>query len=115
MRTHSPAGYKLPTQVTPDVAKLLRAREKAAGSGVIFTNGQIDSYPCYVSPALPSAKALFGDFSQVVIPTWATLEIGANPYAAVGFRAGLIQVLIAALVDVAVLRPSSFAKSESIT
>jgi hypothetical protein len=73
------------------------------------------AHSALVTTAMPASSVLFGDFSQVVLPTWGTLEIGANPYQAVGFRAGIIGVRCFAAVDVAVLRPSSFAKSTSVT
>jgi Phage capsid family len=65
--------------------------------------------------AMPASAILFGDWSQVVLPTWGLLEVGANPYQAVGFRAGIIGVRCFAAVDVAVLRPGSFAKSTTVT
>lgn len=98
-----------------DVAKILRTREKATGSGMILSGGFIDAYPAHVSPAVPDGGLAFGDWSQVVLPEWGALEVGANPYAAVGFRAGIVQGKAIAAVDVGVLRPSSFAKSESVT
>lgn len=101
--------------MAPDVAKLLRTHEVASGSGMIFTPLGIGGYPAYVSPAVLDGALVFGDWSQVVIPTWGTLKVGANPYQAVGFRAGIVQVKLVAAVDVAVLRPGSFSKSESIT
>jgi hypothetical protein len=45
------------------------------------------AHSALVTTAMPASSVLFGDFSQVVLPTWGTLEIGANPYQAVGRRA----------------------------
>lgn len=42
------------------------------------------------SNQVPSANLLFGDFNQVVIGEWGTLEIEVNPYA--NFAAGIMGV-----------------------
>lgn len=98
-----------------DVAKILRMREAATDSGFIFNAAGIAGYPAHVSPAVPDGALVFGDWGQVVLPEWAAVQVGAWPYGAIGFRAGLIAVKAIAAVDVAVLRPASFAKSESVT
>jgi HK97 family phage major capsid protein len=99
-------------------AKLLRTRERAAGAGLILNNGEVGGYRALVTTAMPASSLLFGDFSGVVLPTWGVLEIGADPYMAdggAGFKTGIVGIRAIWSVDVAVLRPASFAKSTSIT
>jgi HK97 family phage major capsid protein len=102
----------------PAAAKLMRTRERAAGAGLNLNNGEIGGYRAFVTTAMPAGSVLFGDFSQVVMPTWGILEVGVNPYLAdggAGFRTGVIGVRCFSSIDVAVLRPASFAKSTSVT
>jgi HK97 family phage major capsid protein len=102
----------------PATAKLLRTREVAAGAGLILAGGMIGGYRAIVTTAMPASSLLFGDWSQAVECTWGVLEVGADPYAAdngAGFRKGIVGVRCFQTTDAAVLRPGSFAKSESIT
>jgi HK97 family phage major capsid protein len=102
----------------PASAKLMRTRERATGAGLILNDDKIGPYRAIVTNTMPASSVLFGDWSQVVVPTWGVLEIGADPYMAnggAGFRAGIVGVRCFAHVDVAVLRPGGFAKSTSVT
>jgi HK97 family phage major capsid protein len=94
-------------------AELLRARERAAGSGFILNDGRIAGFPVVVSGSVPASAAVFGDWSGVMLPEWGVLEIGSDPFT--GFTTGTVTVRALWTTDVAVLRPASFATISSIT
>ena len=56
---------------------------------------------------------LAGDFSQVVIGEWGTVEIEANPYA--NFQAGIVGVRAMYSCDVLVRYPAAFSIGTGIT
>ena len=103
--------------VAPDVAKLLRSRERATGSGMIMTANNLADYPAQVTKSIPDATLLFGDFSQLALLEWGTLEIGTDPYGADGglFKTGRVGIRSFWTTDCIVLHADSFCKSTSIT
>jgi HK97 family phage major capsid protein len=103
---------------TPLVAGLLMARQRFSGTdtplwdgGVL--DGRIAGFRAMSSTQVPTATMIFGDWSQLVIGEWGTLEIEVNPYA--NFAAAIIGVRAFYTVDVAVRYPASFAVATSIT
>lgn len=104
--------------VAPDAAKILRKRDAATAAGrFLLANGQIDGRRAVVSNSIPSATALFGDWSGVALVTWGALEIGIMRADAGStlFSRGLVGVRCMWSLDVAVLRPPSFCKLTSIS
>lgn len=104
--------------VAPDVARLLRARQQFTGSSIaIMDNNRIAGYRAFPSKNVPAQALLFGDWSGAVILEWGQLQIGADPYGVNSalFQKGLVGLRAIWTVDVVVLRPASFCKSESIT
>lgn len=103
--------------VEPTVARLLRAREKSTGSGFIMNGNEISGHPALSTNSAPTSSLLFGDWSSVVLVSWDSLQIGADPFGVSSelFKAGLVSLRAIWSVDLIVLRPSSFCKSESIS
>lgn len=103
--------------VAPDVAKLLRSRERAAGSGMIMNGCTLADFPCQVSKAMPDGTLIFGDWSQLVLCEWGLLEIGVDPYGSDGglFKKGLIGLRSIWTIDPVLLHVESFCKVVSIT
>lgn len=103
--------------VAPDVAEILRGREKSAGSGFIMADGRIGDFRAVVSKSVPSGTLLFGDWSGAVLPAWSALEVGTDPFGAGGalFKTAVVGVRAIWTLDVAVTRPASFCKATSIT
>lgn len=103
--------------LAPDVAKLLRQREKVAGNGgFILENGRIAEYRALVSKSVPAGTAIFGDWSRLAILDWSRLQVGADPF---GVNSALFQKALVGIralwsMDTVVLRPQSFCKSEGI-
>jgi HK97 family phage major capsid protein len=93
-------------------AKLLEAREKAAGAGVILAEGKIDGLPCYVSNVVPEDALLCGDFRQLLVLE-GNAELIVNPYTQ--SKTGRGEVTLIQSLDAAVLHAAAFSKAVSIT
>jgi HK97 family phage major capsid protein len=103
---------------TPAVRGLLKTREKAATTGNFVWGGvvgdsMVNGYQGLVTTQLPAASMLFGDFSQIVIGEWGTLEISLNPFA--NFAAGIIGIRSWVSVDVGIRQPTAFSAATTIT
>lgn len=104
---------------TPAVRGLLKARDKTGTTvgnyvwGGTTADNRLNGYRAEVSTQVPSATMLFGDFSQIVIGEWGTLEISANPYA--NFPAGITGIRAWVTVDVGVRQAGAFSAASSIT
>lgn len=103
--------------LSPDAARLLRLREKVAGSGTIMTANDLGGFPAQVTKSIPDASLLFADWSQLLMLEWGQLELGADPYGANSalFTKGLIGLRAIWTVDALVLQPKSFVKVTGIT
>jgi len=103
--------------VTPSVARLLRARERATSNGFMIENNQMAGHPVDATNSVPADSAVFGDWSNLVLLQWNTLQIANDPYGANSalFMRGLMGVRALWTCDVVVLRPASFCKSTAIT
>lgn len=103
---------------TPAVAGLMMQRARFAStdtplwSGSVL-DGQMGGYRATSSTNVPAATMIFGDFSQVIVGEWGTLELEVNPYA--NFPAGIIGVRAWAAVDIAVRQAGAFSRANSIT
>lgn len=107
------AGFVL----APDVARLLRAREKAVGSGMIMNGNTLADFPAQVTKSIPDGSMVFGDWSQMVLCEWGLLEVGVDPYGSDGglFKKGFVGIRTIWTIDPVVLHPESFNKVVSIT
>lgn len=106
-------GWAMPSAT----ARILRARERSAGSGFIIEGNTMAGAPVDVTNAMPANTALYGDWSGVALLEWGVLELGADPYGVNSALFAAAQVGIRAIwtCDVVVLRPASFCKVTSIT
>jgi HK97 family phage major capsid protein len=103
---------------TPIVRGLLKTREKAASTGNFIWGGTqgdntVNGYPGVVTTQMNAGSMLFGDFSQIVIAEWGTLELAFNPYA--NFPAGIVGFRSWVTVDVGVRQPTAFSLATGIT
>jgi HK97 family phage major capsid protein len=103
--------------VAPDAARLLRLREKVAGSGTIMTANDLAGYPAHVTKSIPDASLIFADWSQLLQLEWGQLEIGADPYGANSalFTKGLVGLRAIWSVDCLILQSKSFVKITGTT
>lgn len=104
---------------TPAVRGLLKARDKTGTTvgnyvwGGTTADNRLNGYRAEVSTQVPTATMLFGDFSQIIIGEWGTLEISANPYA--NFPAGITGIRAWVTVDIGVRQAGAFSAASSIT
>lgn len=108
------AGYV----ATPVVAALLAGRSRFASTDTPLwegglLDGRVAGFRAMSSTQIAAGRMLFGDFSQLVIGEWGTLEVDVNPYA--NFPAGISGVRAFYTVDVGVRYAASFSYSTAIT
>lgn len=100
----------------PGVRRLLRQREKAAGSGMIWNGSEIAGHPALATTSMPDASLLAGDFSSAAIILWGPgIEVLSNPYDPTGFRAATLDLAVFIHCDIITLHSAAFAKATSIT
>lgn len=102
----------------PEVAAILMGKPRFTNSDTpIWDGGILDGrmvgMPAMASLQLGTGTVLAGDFSQVIIGEWGTLEIEVNPYA--NFQAGIIGVRAFMTADVGVRYGAAFAIGTGIT
>lgn len=99
-----------------DAAKVLRAREKASGSGMVLADGRIDGYQATVTRCMPVASLLVADFSRVSWATFGNMEITVSPLSSgAAFARGAVGVRLMWHIDFVADHPSIVGKSVSIT
>jgi HK97 family phage major capsid protein len=103
---------------TPAVAQILKGRQRFTNTdsplwrGAIH-QGEIEGVLALSTKQLPTAKLIYGDFSQVAVAEWGVLAAEVNPFQ--NFRAGIIGVRCLYSMDVLVLHPESFTVISNIT
>jgi HK97 family phage major capsid protein len=107
------AGMKWLT--TPAVRAVMKGNLKtsAVGGYLMEDNGTMNGYPTIVSNQCKSGYLIFGDWSQMVVGEWGTMELkvvenGTN------YKAGAIEVLGFITVDVGVRQPTAFSYASSV-
>lgn len=103
---------------TPAVARLLMQRQRFgntdsplwAGS---LLDGQMAGFRAASSNNVPAGTMIFGDWSQLIIGEWSTLELEINPYA--NFAAGITAVRALYAVDFAVRQAGAFSVATAIS
>jgi HK97 family phage major capsid protein len=103
---------------TPAVAGLLAQRQRFTSTDTPLwegnlMDGTVSGFPAMSSTQMPASRILFGDWSQLVIGEWGTLEIDVNPYA--NFPAGITGIRAFYTVDVGVRYAASFSYSTAVT
>jgi HK97 family phage major capsid protein len=69
-------------------------------------NGTCIGFRAMTSNQMPSARVLFGDFSQIIVGEWGVLELAVNP--AENFLAGIIGLRAMYSCDIGVRYPAAF-------
>ena len=103
---------------TPAVAALLAARARFSSTDTPLwqgnlLDGSVVGYKGMTTNALTAASMIFGDFSQVIIGEWGTLELAVSPYA--DFKAGISGVRAFQTVDIGIRQAGAFSRATSIT
>lgn len=104
---------------TPAVAGLLSARPRVASTDSIslwkgnILDGTIEGFRAASSTNIPAETMIFGDFSQVIVADWGSVEIASNPYA--NFAAGITGIRAFQTVDIGVRVAGAFSAATTIT
>lgn len=105
---------------TPAVASLLAQRQRFTSTDTpLWTgnvlDGQVSGFKAASTNQMSSATMLFGDWSQIVIGEWGTLEIATSNSEGSNFKAGIVAVRAFKTVDVGVRIAAAFSAASSIT
>ncbi|QOY61870.1 phage major capsid protein [Lysobacter sp. H21R4] len=101
-----PSGWYTSPGVLTELRKVLKAT--TAGSDYIATARTIGELPVASSNAAPAATAILGDWSQVLLGQWGSVEILVNAFAEGPYRRGGVLVRAFNAVDVAVRHEEAF-------
>ena len=101
----------------PAIVTKLRAALKTAGlPGYLLENGQMAGLPVYSTNQLDAkagspnkGRIIVGDFTEMVVGTWGSVDLLANPYAEGPYSRGAVQVRILTTMDMIPRRENAFA------
>ena len=106
---------------TPAVRRLLSKREAVSGNGgFLWSGGRCANMPAYVSSTMPTAKAIIGDFANLIVGIFgAGIEISINEGGQTAsdfkFMRGTVQIRATLMADANARTPASFSVASSIT
>jgi len=103
---------------TPSVAALLMQRVKFTSTASPLWEGNVwdgsmSGFQAMTSLQMAAATMLFGDWSQVIIGEWGTLEIEVNPYA--NFQSAITGIRAIVSMDCGLRYAGAFSLASSIT
>lgn len=106
----------------PAVATILKTTLRETGlPGYLLDGGSVADIPLTATNQLDSkagapatGRIILGDFKEMVIGTWGSVDILANPYGAAYERGG-VQVRILTTMDMVARRPEAFAIADDVT
>lgn len=106
----------------PAIVTKLRAALKTAGlPGYLLENGQMAGLPVASTNQLDAkagtpakGRIIVGDFSEMVIGTWGSVDILANQFAEGPYSRGAVQVRILTTLDMTPRRENAFAIIEDL-
>lgn len=107
----------------PEVATILRSTLRETGlPGYLMDNGQLAGVPVAVTNQLAkkagtpaTGRMILGNFGEMFIGTWGSLDLVSNPYAEGPFSRGAVQVRILTTCDMVPRREDAFTVIEDIT
>ena len=107
----------------PEVATVLRKTLREAGlPGYLLDNGQLAGVPVAVTNQIvkkagtpATGRIIVGDFSEMFVGTWGSVDILTNQYAAGPYSRGAIQVRILTTCDMVPRREDAFTVIDDVT
>ena len=107
----------------PEVATVLRKTLREAGlPGYLLDNGQLAGVPVAVTNQLTkkagtpaTGRIIVGDFSEMFVGTWGSVDVATNMYAEGPFSRGAIQVRILTTCDMVPRREDAFTVIDDVT
>ena len=106
----------------PEVATVLRKTLRETGlPGYLLDNGQLAGVPVHVTNQLAKkagtpakGRMILGDFSEMFVGTWGSVDVVTNPFAEGPFSRGAVQVRILTTSDMVPRREDAFTVIEDI-
>lgn len=103
---------------TPTVAALMMQRVKFSSTASPLWEGNVwdgsmSGFPAMTSLQVTAASMLFGDWAQVIVGEWGTLEIEVNPYA--NFQAAITGIRAIVSMDCGLRYAGAFSQATTIT
>lgn len=100
----------------PEVATILRKTLREAGlPGYLLDNGQLAGVPVAVTNQLAekagspaTGRMILGDFSEMIVGTWGSVDILTNQFAEGPYSRGAVQVRILTTMDMVPRREDAF-------
>lgn len=80
------------------------------GTGMVYTNGEVDGTKAFNTSNVEGKKYIYGDFSNLAIGSWGGVDLTVDPYTKAGD--GQIRLVVNMYVDAQVLRSEAFAAGE---
>jgi HK97 family phage major capsid protein len=100
-----------------NIAKMLRTRERATGSGTIMQANDVSGYQGVVCEGTSPNSMTFADWSQLCLLEYGILEVGTDPFGVNSalFKTGQVAIRCLWMVDSILLNPQSFCVSGSLS
>lgn len=94
----------------PTIAKALRGTLKSASAGAeyLWQDGRMGELPAFATNQVPAGKLIVGDWQQIIVGVWDSIQILVNPYAQPAFGRGGVYVRALMTADIGVRQPSAF-------
>ena len=115
---HDGSGGRVAFVATPAVREILEGRDRFTGGGrAIWEDEKIASCDAFATNDMPSATMVSGPMASIAFGIWGRgVTVEVNPFDAVLFKTGGVQVRVVLSCDVGVLcDPAAFTKATSIT
>jgi len=105
---------------TPAVAGLLKQRQRFSSTDTPLwqgklIDGEMEGYRAVATNQIASASMMFGDWSQVILASWGSIEIAVTNADSTKFQAGISTIRVMLSADVGVRIPAAFSQATSIT
>lgn len=94
------------------VRELLQKREKATGSGIVWSGGAIDGVPASVSRECPAGTLFLGDWSQMTAMIHGGIRITVDPRVS---PSGTHRLVVMFDLAVEARQPAAFSRATSVT
>lgn len=96
-------------------------KSSTAGAGYLLENGNVAGLPVAVTNQVPGkgtapvkGQIVLGDFTEMFVGVWDSVQILANPYAETAYKRGGVMVRALMTADVAVRRPEAFVVASDV-
>lgn len=98
-----------PVYVMSNKAKaVVRAMDKGGKhTELVYENGELDGTYVYTTSNVPNKLGIYGDFNNLVIGQWGSLDLTIDPYSKA--TEGCVRITVNTYFDAKVVRPEAFA------